>query len=290
MSISNYSSQGSKPDQNLNINNLKVNGNFEAENLTLENLTINNNLLVKNNSEFDGVSTFNEITSFRNQMNVSNTNLFLQSSGFAMNQGTFVTQGNVDWVNTDGEIFSSGSSQIGTVGNILFKSGQFSWASGANKGDTPLIITGMEGNKHEGYILKIKFVSLSTNSNNSLVMFFNNDQTNIYGTGTNKQNDGSTVSLQNQPYIEFMPFKRSQNSIGGGTFDIWTSKVNPLVHVSVTGSFSQQVENASSAGNITTVGGIYRDTTTTEITSMTIDVNNTNHAGMTILYKIYRYS
>lgn len=185
---------------------------------------------------------------------------------------------------TGNEVFASLQGTVGSIGNILVAQGSNAWSTGVGPGVTPLNITGLDGDVEVGYRIEFAFVGQPTNSNNFLFMRLNDDNSGIYASrSTLNQSPGYNNNANTQ--WNFIDVDSANNRSGCGSYMLWVQAVTFSEHY-MTGTM---VSHRPGAGNeIQTWKMGFAMDSGADVTSINIDINNTNHTGWTLHFRIYR--
>jgi hypothetical protein len=195
---------------------------------------------------------------------------------------------------SDGQVISDRSSLVGSLSEITIQQGVHNITSGQSN---PLIISNLDANSDNFYKMYLSFNANPTNSSNFLTLTLNNDSTGYASRVITENNSNLTanISVVNMPnngsesnYFHLVRVNTALQFAGCGEFLFWLNKVNVNVNPYGKGHFSAyRPESGSVIQNFHSAFAQLRPNGT-EITSITIDVSDTNHTGWGIFYKITR--
>ena len=328
MSIANLYAGGTKTEQNLVVNNLDVTGdltvvgsleftgNLQVDGtLTVDGIsTFNDNVFVgdgKNISVANGnvAITTGDLSINNGEININTGDITTGvgdittlNGDIKTDAGTITTlNGNIisnvgniiaivgDITSSSGEVFADNSASVGAVGNILVARGSHSFANGTGPGVNTLTISGLDGNAHLGYILKINYLSEPTNSNNFLTMKLDSLSNTSY---SNRVIVNGVIQKNNsgQDAWAFIDPESGTTKFGNATFDMFLNKsILSSNDVHMCGIMSGQ-EPINNTPDAYLCSYAYSSGNPSTISELIIDVSNSNHTGWDLFYSIFRYT
>jgi hypothetical protein len=306
----------------ITTQNLSVSGSLSVSNLDVSDLITTKDLLATGSIQGENITANSTIFANGASITSANINNIINDTSTIQNltveTSTNITGGNLNVVNdiisSSGEITSENditsnngnitslngncvaeqfiptqTAVIGSLNISLISSGIHTWGGGITKGINPLNIT-LDGNNDVGYFMKFKYVINSTNVNHYVVAFFNSDETAKYSTVMKEQNSSNSTGVINQNNGRLIEPRTSTSVFGVGSFDMLTFNNSVLTNCSVIGQNIIQLTGGGSNAQIQQVGINYFDgPIPSDVTQITIDTNNGNHTGMTLLYRLFKY-
>lgn len=246
---------------NISCNDFTAANNINAVDISCNNLEAENNIVSNNTIS---CTDFSSVTCDSDLLSGINCNIINDLSA--------------------NQVFAVRSFNAGALGLILVEHGIHQWAGSDDFTDNPLVISNLDGDEHLLYKLIVYGNPTFTNNDMSITINYNG-----VVTGTDYQGITSTDSSYTQYDNEINALLiRPQINV---TFDLFcTSYINAdRTHDMGFVSRSNYYSTVTSGGSVGTSDNKYANTANNNMTSLQIDVSNTNHGLFRLSYRLMRY-
>lgn len=206
--------------------------------------------------------------------------------------GSFNPSGNLI---VNGYVKANNSAISGTLSEVVVSAGIFSIASGVGPGVSPLVISGLLGNSGSIYKLYASFSIQATNGTNYITLQLNSDSSGYANhiTRENASSPSSLTTIINNPDNSGLDTRFALISAnlavtygGVGEWILWLNKANVNQNPCLTGQYSTKIASSGNYVYTYNASNFQQRPNGTQITSITIDTNSSDHTGIGIYYKL----